>query len=203
MTAPSGSGEGRPLTGNVCVFAGSSVGRRDAYRDAARSLGEALARRDLGLVYGGASVGLMGVVADAVLAGGGRAIGVLPQSLADLEIAHENLTELHVVTSMHARKAAMAERADAFVLLPGGMGSLEETFEVLTWSQLGIHAKPVGMLNVDGFYDALEGFLDHLVTERFVKPVHRDILLSDADPGRLLDRLLTAQVPTEGKWIDR
>jgi hypothetical protein len=186
---------------NICVFAGSSAGKRPSYKVAAQALGEELAHRDIGLVYGGASVGLMGALADAVMANGGSVIGVMPQSLSDLEIAHAGLTELRIVASMHERKAAMAELSDAFVALPGGIGSLEESFEALTWSQLGIHRKPIGLLNVEGFYDGLEKFLDHLVAESFVKPIHRNILLSDSEPGRLIERLLAADLPTQGKWI--
>ena len=187
---------------NICVFAGSGLGARPSYRSAAQSLGRELAHREIGLVYGGASVGLMGAVADAALAAGGSVIGVLPQSIANVEIAHEGLTELRVVASMHERKAQMAELSTGFIVLPGGIGSLEEAFEVWTWSQLGIHSKPIGLLNVEGFYDGLEAFLDQLVTELFVKQVHRNILQSDDDPSRLIDLLLSAEVPTEGKWID-
>ncbi len=187
---------------NICVFTGSSSGRNDSYKQAAEQLGTELARREIGLVYGGASVGLMGVVADAALNNGGKVIGVLPQSLADLEIAHQQLTELRIVTSMHERKAQMADLSDAFIALPGGIGTLEETFEVWTWSQLGIHNKPIGLLNVAGFYNGLESFLDHLVAEAFVKPVHRRILLSDSEPESLVDKLIAAEVPTIGKWID-
>ncbi|MGI9286902.1 MAG: TIGR00730 family Rossman fold protein [Pseudomonadales bacterium] len=186
---------------NICVFTGSSLGRNNSYQHAAGRLGAELARRGIGLVYGGASVGLMGVIADATLNNGGKVIGVLPQSLADLEIAHQHLTELRVVSSMHERKAQMADLSDAFIALPGGIGTLEETFEVWTWSQLGIHKKPIGLLNVAGFYNGLENFLDHLVTEAFVKPAHRRILLSDCEPESLIDKLIAAEVPTIGKWI--
>ncbi len=186
----------------ICVFSGSSLGARPEYGTAARGLGDALARRGIGLVYGGASVGLMGETADAALAGGGEAIGVLPKALADLEIAHGGLTELRIVSSMHERKAQMADLSDAFIALPGGIGTLEETFEVWTWSQLGLHSKPVGLLNVAGFYDGLEGFLDRLVDERFVKPQHRAILCSDSDPDALIDRLAAAEIPTDRKWVD-
>jgi len=186
----------------ICVFTGSSLGRQDSYRDAAQLFGAELARRDVGLVYGGAHVGLMGVVADGALEAGGSVYGVLPKSLADLELAHEGLTELHITESMHERKLKMADMSDAFVLMPGGIGSLEETFEVWTWSQLGIHQKPVGLLNVEGFFDGLETFLDHLVNESFVKPVHRNILISDDDPARLIDKLSNCDVPVERKWID-
>jgi len=186
----------------ICVFAGSSLGARAEYGQAAEALGQALAQRDIDVVYGGASVGLMGLLADAALASGGRVFGVLPQAIADVEIAHAGLTELEIVPSMHERKARMNQLADGFMVLPGGFGSLEETFEVLTWSQLGIHSKPIGLLNVHGFYDGLAQFLDHLVDQGFVKTVHRSTLLSDSDPVRLVDRIVGAQVPSVGKWID-
>ncbi len=153
----------------------------------------------MGLVYGGACVGLMGVLADAALDRGGAVIGVIPQALVDIEVAHHGLTELHVVQSMHERKAAMADRADVFAVMPGGIGSLEEAFEAWTWSQLGIHRKSIGLLNVAAFYDGLERFLDHLVKEQFVKSVHRRIMVSDSDPDGLLDKLITATVPVTGK----
>lgn len=186
---------------DICVFAGSSPGVRPAYRRAAEALGAELARRRFRLVYGGASVGLMGALADAALAHGGSVVGVMPQSLVDAEVAHGGLTELRVVQTMHERKAQMAELSQGFVVLPGGIGSLEEAFEVWTWSQLGLHAKPIGLLNIEGFYDGLETFLDSLVAEGFVKPVHRGIMLSDTEPGRLLERLLSADVPGQPKWI--
>ena len=187
---------------NICVFAGSSSGAKPAYREAAQALGKAIAERDLGVIYGGATVGLMGAMADAAIEAGGTVIGVLPQALADRELAHEGLTRLEIVGSMHERKARMIELADGFVVLPGGLGSLEEAFEVLTWSQLGIHAKAVGLLDVEGFYDDLEKFLDHLVDEAFVKQIHRDNLLSDSNPGRLIERILAKEVALQGKWID-
>ena len=186
----------------LCVFCGSSLGGDPAYKQAAAALGAELAAREIGLVYGGASVGLMGVVADAALEAGGEAIGVLPEALADLEIAHQGLSELRIVASMHERKAQMAALSEGFIALPGGIGTLEETFEVWTWSQLSIHAKPVGLLNVNGFYDRLEAFLDHMTAEAFVKPVHRNIMLADADPAALIDRLIAADVPTDRKWVD-
>ena len=185
---------------NICVFAGSSDGARDAYRAAAQRLGVELARREIGVVYGGGSVGLMGALADAALRSQGSVIGILPQAIADVEIAHPGLTELRIVPTMHARKAQMAELADAFIALPGGIGTLEESFEVWTWSQLGIHSKPIGLLNVDGYYDGLEAFLDHVTREAFVKPVHREILVSDSEPARLITRLLDADVPNIEKW---
>lgn len=186
----------------LCVFCGSSLGGDPAYKRAAAALGAELAARGIGLVYGGASIGLMGVVADAALEAGGEAIGVLPEALAGLEIAHEGLSELRIVASMHERKAQMAALSEGFIALPGGIGTLEETFEVWTWSQLSIHAKPVGLLNVNGFYDRLEAFLDHMTAEAFVKPVHRNIMLADADPAALIDRLIEADVPTDRKWVD-
>ena len=162
----------------------------------------AIAERGYGLVYGGASVGLMGAVADGALAAGGSVVGVIPKSIADLEIAHPHLSELIVVETMHQRKASMIELSEHFVVLPGGIGSLEETFEVMTWSQLGIHRKAIGLLNVDGFYDLLETFLDQLVQEGFVKESQRHILLAETDPDTLLTQLECTEVVEEKKWID-
>lgn len=187
----------------ICVFTGSSFGRSETYLNAAVSLGRTIAQKGLGLVYGGASVGLMGAVADAALNEGGEVIGVLPRKLASQEVAHRGLTRLHLVDSMHERKAMMAELSDAFAVLPGGIGTLEEAFEVWTWSQLGFHSKSVGLLNVDGFFNQLNGFLDGLVTEQFVKPVHRGILLCEASAEMLIDRLMTTDVPVTPKWIGR
>jgi len=187
----------------ICVFCGSKPGRDPVYAAAARALGDTLARRKLGLVYGGASVGLMGVVADAVLAAGGEAIGVLPAALAHKEIAHPGLSELRVVASMHERKAQMVELSDGFVALPGGLGTLEELFEVLTWAQLGLHAKPCGLLDAAGYWRDLERFLDHAVAERFVKERHRALVLVDDDPGRLLDAFGRHEAAPEAKWLDR
>lgn len=185
----------------VCVFCGSSAGARPAYAEAARTLGAMLAAQGLGLVYGGANVGLMKIVADAALAGGGEVIGVIPESLMARELGHPGLTALHVVASMHARKALMADHADAFIALPGGFGTFEEFFEVVTWTQLGLHAKPCGLLNVEGFYDPLLRFVDHATAERFVKPETRAIVVADADPARLLEHLRTMTVPQVPKWI--
>ena len=185
----------------VCVFCGSSVGGRAEYADAARRLGTLLAGRGLGLVFGAGHVGLMGVLADAVLAAGGEAAGVIPQALVDKELAHRGLTELHVVGTMHQRKALMADRADAFVALPGGFGTCDEFFEVLTWAQLGIHAKPVGLLNVAGFFDALLAWVDRAVAEGFLRAEHRRLLLVDDDPARLLDTLAAYHPFAPGpKW---
>ncbi len=186
---------------NVCVYCGSSPGRDPAYAEAARGLGRALVARGLGLVYGGASVGIMGVVADAVLALGGSVTGVIPEALARKEVAHGGLTELIVTSSMHERKTRMARLADAFVALPGGVGTLEEIFEAWTWAQLGLHGKPCGFLNVAGYYDGLIAFLDHAVAERFVKEPHRAMLVVSGDPGDLLDRFAEYRAPTVTKWI--
>jgi uncharacterized protein (TIGR00730 family) len=186
---------------SVCVYCGSSPGRDPAYAEAARGLGRALAARGLGLVYGGASVGIMGVVADAVLALGGSVTGVIPEALARKEVAHAGLTELVVVPSMHERKMRMAGLADAFVALPGGVGTLEEIFEAWTWAQLGLHGKPCGFLNVAGYYDGLIAFLDHAVAERFVKEPHRAMLVVSGDPGELLDRFAEYRAPSVTKWI--
>jgi hypothetical protein len=187
----------------VCVFAGSSPGARAGYAGAAQALGRALVRRGVGLVYGGAKVGLMGVVADTVLAGGGEVIGVIPRRLMTKELAHPGLSALHVVDSMHDRKREMAERADAFVALPGGIGTLEELTEVLSWAQLGLHAKPCGVLDVAGYFDPLLAFLDHAVAERFLKPMHRAMLVTAADADTLLDRLAAYRAPAVEKWLDR
>lgn len=170
----------------VCVYCGSRSGRRPEYSYAARSLAKALTLRGIGLVYGGASVGIMGEIADAVLAGGGEVIGVIPQALVDKEVAHNGLTELKVVGSMHERKQVMMDLSDGFIALPGGLGTQEELFEVLTWSQLDFHKKPCGLLNVEGYYDKLCSFLDHAVDEQFVKTHHREMLLVEDSPEKLL-----------------
>ncbi len=189
--------------GAVCVFCGSSPGARPEYRSAAEDLGRALVDRNLDLVYGGGAVGLMGVVADAVLEFGGRVTGVIPEGLFAKEVGHRGLTQLHVVDSMHERKAKMAELAGGFVVLPGGIGTLEEMFEVMTWAQLGIHRKPLGLLDVMGYYDSLLRFLDGAVEERFLAARHRELLRVEREPGRLLDELLRFEAPTLEKWLDR
>jgi len=176
---------------NVCVFCGANPGTKPAYIDAARRLGAALGARGLGLVYGGASVGLMGAVADAALASGAQVYGVLPEVLVPREIGHPRLTELYLVGSMHERKAEMAARADAFVALPGGYGTLDELFEMLTWSQLDMHRKPCALLDVDGYYTHLTAFLDHAAAEGLLRPEHRAMLFAEHDAERLLDRLAT------------
>jgi uncharacterized protein (TIGR00730 family) len=187
---------------NICVFCGSANGRRPAFAAAARRFGAALAGRGLGLVYGGGSIGLMGVVADAALAGGSPVVGVIPKALARREIAHHGLTRLEVVPSMHARKARMAKLSDAFVALPGGIGTMEELFEVLTWGYLGIHAKPVGLLDVAGYWRPLIRLLDHAVEEGFLRRTHRDLVVVDRSPDRLLERLARHRVPRAVRWID-
>ncbi|HEY9544749.1 MAG TPA: TIGR00730 family Rossman fold protein [Solimonas sp.] len=186
----------------LCVFCGSSDGARPAYRDAAHALGKALADAGIGLVYGGAAVGLMGAVADGALARGGEVMGVLPRSLADRELAHPGLTQLHVVGSMHERKAMMAKLSDGFIALPGGLGTFEELFEIWTWAQLGYHRKPVALLNVDGYYDGLLSFLDHTVREAFVKTMYRDALIVERGIPAMLDAIARYQPPATTKWID-
>jgi uncharacterized protein (TIGR00730 family) len=179
----------------VCVFAGSSVGRHPEYAQLARALAVELARRRLGLVYGGGSVGLMGVLADTALAQGAEVIGVIPEALATPELAHPGLSELRVVASMHERKATMAQLADGFVALPGGLGTLEETFEILTWGQLGIHDKPVGLLDVAGYWRHLADLLAHGVREGFIRAEHAEFLLVGDSPSALLDRLAAWRPP--------
>jgi uncharacterized protein (TIGR00730 family) len=188
---------------SLCVFCGSSMGRNAVYRDAAHAVGALLAQRDLTLVYGGGNVGLMAVVADACLAAGGRVIGVIPRALAEQEVAHLGLTEMHVVGSMHERKARMADLSDAFLALPGGFGTWDEFCEALTWSQLAIQSKACAVLNVEGYYDAFLAQADRAVAEGFLRPEHRNLLLADTDPARLLDRLQTYRAPALDKWIDR
>ncbi|WP_459616047.1 LOG family protein [Bordetella sp. 2513F-2] len=188
---------------SICVYCGSNSGRQPIYLEQARALARELARRNITLVYGGARVGLMGAVADTVMAEGGRVIGIIPQSLIDRELAHPGLTELHVVASMHERKTMMAERSDGFVALPGGVGTFEELFETWTWAQLGMHRKPCGVLNIAGYYDKLAGFLDHTVEEAFMRPEHRAMLAVESDPAALLDRFERYAPPTVSKWISQ
>ena len=185
----------------ICVFCGSSPGRVASYRAAASAFGELLARERIGLVYGGASVGLMGAVADAARAHGGEVIGVIPEALVAHEVAHRGLDDLRVVGSMHERKALMAELSDAFVALPGGIGTLEELFEVWTWGQLGLHTKPCALLDVDGFYAGLSSFLDHVLEQGFIRPQHRRMLMVESDPLALLAKFRTYVPPELTKWI--
>jgi uncharacterized protein (TIGR00730 family) len=185
----------------VCVFCGSSTGHNPAYRRLADQLGRTLAKRGLGLVFGGGRVGLMGAVADGALAGGGEVIGVMPQALIDREIGHRGLTELRIVGSMHERKALMAELSDGFIALPGGIGTLEELFEIWTWAQLGLHAKPCGLLDTEGFFAPLVGFIDQLVAIGFVQPQYRSILHTADSPDDLLAAFDAYQAPLVARWV--
>jgi uncharacterized protein (TIGR00730 family) len=187
----------------VCVFCGSSPGRDGIFLQAAASVGELIAQRGLELVYGGAHVGLMGAVADAALAAGGHVIGVIPQSLVDWEIAHTGVQDLRVVPSMHERKALMESLSDAFLALPGGMGTLEEVCEIYTWGQLGLHRKPCGLLNVTGYYAPFLQLLDNAVDAGFLRAPHRAMVLVDSDPAVLLDRFAEYRSPVVPKWIER
>jgi uncharacterized protein (TIGR00730 family) len=186
----------------VCVYCGSSFGTKPVYAEAARSFGRALVEADLALVYGGGKVGLMGTIADAVMAAGGRAIGVIPELLVNKEVGHNGLTELHVVPDMHHRKKMMADLSDAFVAMPGGVGTFEELFEVYTWAQLGYHQKPVALLNIDGYYDPLIAMLAHTVEEGFMRKSYLDILQIDSQPANLIARLQAYQPPANDKWAD-
>jgi uncharacterized protein (TIGR00730 family) len=187
----------------ICVFCGSSAGTRPQYRKCAEELGAEFARRNIGLVYGGGNVGLMGAIADAVLESGGEAIGVIPEHLMTREIGHKQLTKLHIVHSMHERKALMADLSDAFIALPGGFGTFEEFFEVLTWSQLGLHLKPCGIVNVLNYYSPLLAMLDHAVEERFLKAQNRALVLSAENPQALLQALEEWRPVHVEKWLDR
>lgn len=188
---------------SLCIYCGSSSGDDPAYVAAARSVGAELARRGIEVIYGGAHVGLMGQVADAALAAGGRVIGVIPQQLVRKELAHRQLTALHITSSMHARKAKMAELAEGFLALPGGVGTLEEIFEIWTWAQLGLHGKPVGLLNVGGYFDHLVRFVDHATASGFVRPEQRGMLIVEPTIGALLARFEAWVPPVVEKWIAR
>lgn len=188
---------------SVCVYCGSSVGNNPVFADAARSLGRKLVEQNLSLVYGGGHVGLMGIVADAVLDAGGEVTGVIPKALMDSEVGHERLTRLFVVKDMHERKALMAEHAHGFIAMPGGIGTLEELFEALTWAQLGFHEKPVGLLNVDGFYDKLIEFLKQLTSQGFLRTEHRDLLIVQAEPDALITQLKKFTMPAGVSWLSR
>jgi uncharacterized protein (TIGR00730 family) len=190
------------LMKRVCVFAGSSAGVRPEYLAAAAGLGTLMAARDIELVYGGARVGLMGAIADAVLAGDGSVIGVIPRALVEKEVAHDRLTDLRIVTSMHERKALMADLSDAFIALPGGWGTLDEMFEILTWAQLGLHRKPCGLLNVLGYFDRLLWFLDYTMEQGFVRREYSSLLAVSDGPATLLDTLQSQTPPVVEKWID-
>lgn len=188
---------------SVCVYCGSNPGRQPAYANAANELAEALVERNLQLIYGGARLGIMGALADRVLALGGEVMGVIPEDLRDKEIAHTGLTKLHITKSMHDRKTMMVSLADAFVAMPGGVGTLEELFEVWTWGQLGLHEKPCGLLNVAGYFDSLSEFLAHTVAEEFVKAPHLDMLAVESNANTLLDGFARYQPPEISKWVER
>ncbi len=186
----------------ICVYCGSAAGRSAAYQKTAEAMADALLAADMGLVYGGARIGLMGLVADQMLAGGGYVCGVMPRGLFVREVPHRGLSELIEVASMHERKATMARLADGFIALPGGLGTLEELFEILTWAQLSLHDKPVGVLNVAGFFDSLFAFLDHAASEGFIRSEHRDMIMRGANPGDLLAQFAAYQAPKTQKWMD-
>ena len=185
----------------ICVYCGSSPGRQELYVQSARSLGKVLVAQGLELVYGGARIGVMGAVADQVLSLGGVVTGIMPQALVDKEVAHQGLSKLHVVGSMHERKMLMAELSDGFIALPGGFGTLEEIFEVLTWNQLGFHQKPCGLLNIGGYYDHLATFLNHSVQEQFVKQQSREMLMVEDRPETLLKAFDAYRAPVVNQWI--
>jgi uncharacterized protein (TIGR00730 family) len=187
----------------ICVFCGSNRGADPAFAAAAECLGRELSRRGIGLVYGGGNVGLMGVLADTVLAGGGHVTGVIPEALMAREVGHRGLPDLRVVKTMHERKALMADLADGFIALPGGMGTFEEFLEVVAWAQLGFHAKPCALLNVNGYFDPLLRFLDHAVEQRFIRPTHRSLVRVGSDIGPLLEQMRRCQAPGGNKWIDQ
>lgn len=187
----------------ICVFCGSAAGRRPAYAEAAVALGRALAEQNLGLIYGGGAVGLMGILADTVMKAGGEVIGVIPEALLRLEVGHSRLTELRIVADMHERKAMMADLADAFITLPGGIGTLEEMFEIWTWGQLGLHPKPLAILDVAGYFRHMHDFLDHAVEEGFLRPVHRDMVAVCDSPQDVLAHCADYTPPTQPKIISR
>jgi uncharacterized protein (TIGR00730 family) len=187
----------------ICVFCGSSSGARPAYGAAAAALAKYLAAKGIAIVYGGGHVGLMGILADTARAAGGEVIGVIPRGLIAKEVADTRLGDLRVVESMHERKALMADLSDAFIAMPGGYGTFEEFCEILTWTQLGLQRKPCGILNIEGYYDPLLKMFDHAVAEQFVKPVHRQMLIADASPESLVERLLTYELPVVDKWLRR
>lgn len=187
---------------SLCLYCGSSPGTNPIYKTAAYDFGKTLAELKIRLVYGGGSVGLMGVAADACLGAGGEVVGVIPQLLMDKEVGHAGITKMHVVANMHERKALMTELSDGFIALPGGYGTLDELFEALTWLQLGYHQKPVGLLNVGGFFNHLVSFVDHSRDERFLRDLHRDALCVDTDLKQLIAKLRAAEAPDTGKWLD-
>ncbi|MFN3148929.1 TIGR00730 family Rossman fold protein [Bremerella sp.] len=188
---------------SLCVFCGSASGSRPAYAEVAGQLGQLMAQRKIKLIYGGGKVGMMGALADAVLAAGGQVIGVIPGALVERELAHHGCTDLIVVDSMHQRKARMSDLADGFLALPGGYGTLEELFEVITWAQLGFHHKPCGLLNIEGFFDPLLAMLDQAADQQFMSADCRSLLLTSSDPAAALDQLIAAHPHEQPRWIDR
>ena len=187
----------------ICVFCGSNKGAKPAYIEAAKSLGKVLVKKNIGLIYGGGKVGLMGVIADEVLASGGEVIGVIPQSLVNREVAHQNVTQMHIVNSMHERKALMADLSDGFMALPGGMGTFDEFCEILTWAQLGIHQKPCGILNVENYFTPLLAMFDHAMREGFLHDSHRALVIEATEPESLLDLFAKYQPQHVEKWLGR
>lgn len=185
---------------SICIFCGSSTGKSSSYTEAAIRLGQLLAEKNLNLVYGGGNIGLMSEIAQSVIINGGKAIGVIPQFLVEKELVYDKLTEVQVVESMHERKATMAKLADAFIAMPGGFGTLEETVEVLTWAQLGLHRKPIGLLNIDGYYNCLNDFFSHMVAEGFLMREYKDMLLINEDPAAMLESLTAFELPVIDKW---
>lgn len=188
---------------SICVYCGSSTGSSEIYATGARQLAASLVEQQLSLVYGGGNVGLMGIIADEVLALGGHVTGVIPKALMDKEVGHTQLSKLHIVRNMHERKALMAELSDGFIAMPGGIGTLEELFEMFTWLQLGFHDKPLGLLNIDGFYDSLILFLQQTVQKKFLQEKHLDMLIIESDPNRLLQRFQDFTPPHVNKWLNK
>ncbi|SFA70437.1 hypothetical protein SAMN04515620_101194 [Collimonas sp. OK607] len=188
---------------SLCIYCGSSPGATPVYAQAARELAKAMVEQNIALVYGGGNVGLMGIIADEVMRLGGQATGVIPEALLKKELGHNGLTQLHIVKDMHERKAMMADLSDGFIAMPGGVGTLEELFEVFTWAQLGFHQKPIGLLNVDGFYDGLLQFIQHMVSQRFLKGEQAEILIAEAQPADLLQRFRSFVPHHVPKWLDR
>jgi uncharacterized protein (TIGR00730 family) len=188
---------------HICVFCGSYSGNHPIYLETTQAIGKGIAQSGYTLVYGGGKVGLMGAVADAALAAGGAVVGVMPKALVDKELAHTGLTELHVVDSMHTRKAMMAERADAFITLPGGFGTLDELFEIITWLQLGFHRKPIALLNMEGYFDPIIELIEHMAGAGFIKPEHRQVVMVSPSPEDLLSRLPSYEAPNVVKWIHK
>lgn len=188
---------------SICVFLGANPGNDPKYAEAARAMGRELAGRNITTVYGGSNMGLMGILAESALGAGGKVVGVIPESLVKKEVAHYGLTELHIAESMHERKALMAELSDGFVAMPGGIGTMDEIFEIFTWAQLGFHAKPCGLLNIDGYYDALLGFLDNVVTEGFLRRMHREKLITASTPAGIIEAFAGYEPPSGSKWVEK